>query len=155
MDLESGDVRRFQDVPGATTSGCDGIAVDGEAIITVQNGARPAQVVRFDVDTLAMRIARAVVLDRQEGSSPEPTIGTLADDPFVYAANIQWEAFDEKRVRRSVVALTRPRLVAVEWDLTGDSMPVRRRPRTRSLAPRRAQRPSRSFGDGVRERPIP
>ncbi|HEX7978669.1 MAG TPA: hypothetical protein VF461_08705 [Gemmatimonadaceae bacterium] len=45
--------------------------------------------------------------------APEPTIGTMMDDRFVYVANSQWEEYDDAGHLKAGARLTRPRLVAV------------------------------------------
>jgi hypothetical protein len=45
--------------------------------------------------------------------APEPTIGTMMGDHFVYVANSQWEEFDDAGHLEPGARLTRPRLIAV------------------------------------------
>lgn len=115
VDLATGDVSRLADAPGATSLGCDGIALSGNSIIAVQNGVAPAQIMRYDVDALGIRIVHASVVDRDLTMAPEPTIGTLVGDAFVYVANSLWEEFDDRGVMKPGVALSRPRLISVQW----------------------------------------
>ncbi|MEP7348182.1 MAG: hypothetical protein ABI877_23145, partial [Gemmatimonadaceae bacterium] len=61
VELATSDVSRLADAPGSTSLGCDGISLRGNTIIAVQNGVAPAQIMRYDVDSLGMRIVRASV----------------------------------------------------------------------------------------------
>jgi sugar lactone lactonase YvrE len=121
VDLATGTVSRLADAPGSTSLGCDGIAVSGNTIIAVQNGVVPAQIMRYDVDPLGMRIVHATVLDRELEMAPEPTIGALAGDTFVYVANSLWEEFDDDGIVKQGAMLTRPRLIAVRWVLSASA----------------------------------
>ncbi len=115
VDLATGDVSRLADAPGSTSLGCDGIALSGNTIIAVQNGVAPAQIMRYEVDPLGTRIVHASVLDRDLALAPEPTIGTLVGDAFVYVANSQWEAYSDDGNLKSGAVLMRPRLISVQW----------------------------------------
>jgi hypothetical protein len=53
------------------------------------------------------------VLDQQPSLAPEPTIGTMVRDRFVYVANGQFEEYDDDGRRRPNTTLTGARLVAV------------------------------------------
>jgi hypothetical protein len=79
----------------------------------VQNGASPARIVRFVLNTAGDSIVATQLLDRNPTLAPEPTIGTMMGDQFVYVANSQWEEFDDAGHLKPGARLTRPRLVAV------------------------------------------
>jgi sugar lactone lactonase YvrE len=113
LRLSDGAVVRVADAPGSTSLGCDGIVLHRGAIVAVQNGVQPARIVRFALNAAGDSIVAARVLDRQPALAPEPTIGTLMGDRFVYVANSQWEAYDDEGRRRPAVPLTGARLVAV------------------------------------------
>ncbi|MBW8771220.1 MAG: hypothetical protein JF589_15810 [Gemmatimonadetes bacterium] len=111
--LADGDVRRLGAAAGIDTRGCDGIVLHRGAIVAVQNGATPARIVRFVLDAAGDSIVTAQTIDRNPVLAPEPTIGTMMGDRFVYVANSQWEEFDDAGQLKPGVRLTRPRLVAV------------------------------------------
>jgi hypothetical protein len=108
-----GAVVRLGDAPGSTSLGCDGIVLHRGAIVAVQNGVAPARIVRFALNAAGDSVVAARVLDQQPGLAPEPTIGTLVGERFVYVANSQWEAYDGEGRRRPAVPLTGARLIAV------------------------------------------
>jgi sugar lactone lactonase YvrE len=113
VDLATHAVTRIDDAPHSTSLGCDGIRLDRNAIIAVQNGVSPARIVRFALDRAGTKITSVTVLDRNLPVADEPTIGTLIDGMFVYVANSQWDKHDAKGVRIGTIPLTAPILLAV------------------------------------------
>jgi hypothetical protein len=111
--VADGDVRRLGGVAGTDTRGCDGIVLHRGAIVAVQNGASPARIARFVLNAAGDSIVATQMLDRNAALAPEPTIGTMMGDRFVYVANSQWEEFDDAGHLKPGAQLTRPRLVAV------------------------------------------
>ena len=111
--LADGDVVRLGATAGIDTRGCDGIVLHRGAIVAVQNGATPARIVRFVLNAAGDSIVAAQTIDRNAVLAPEPTIGTMMGDRFVYVANSQWEEFDDAGHLKPGARLTRPRLVAV------------------------------------------
>jgi sugar lactone lactonase YvrE len=113
VDLQTKEVSRLADAPGSTSIGCDGIVLDGAAIVAVQNGVSPARVMRFVIDDAGRRIVLAEVLDRNLEIADEPTIGAIVGRELVYVANSQWEKYTDEGARRPERALARPVLLAV------------------------------------------
>ena len=98
---------------GATVTGVDGLTWADGALIGVQNGVSPAQIVRFDLDAARRAVVRATVIDRNIPLADEPTIGTVAGRDFVYVANSQWEKYDPRGNPIAGVPLTPPVLLAL------------------------------------------
>jgi len=111
--LADGDVRRLGAAAGIDTRGCDGIVLHRGALVAVQNGATPARVARFLLNAAGDSVVAAQTIDRNPARAPEPTIGTMMGDQFVYVANSQWEEYDDAGRLKPGARLTRPRLVAV------------------------------------------
>jgi sugar lactone lactonase YvrE len=111
--LRDGAVIRLPDAPGSTSLGCDGIALHRGAIVAVQNNVAPARVVRFALNAAGDSIVSAHVLDQQPALAPEPTIGTMVGDRFVYVANAQWESHDAQGRPLPGAAHSGARLIAV------------------------------------------
>ena len=111
--VRDGAVIRLGDAPGSTSLGCDGIVLHHGAIVAVQNFVAPARIVRFALSASGDSIVSARVLDQQPALAPEPTIGTMVGDRFVYVANSQWESHDAKGRRVPGVPHTGARLIAV------------------------------------------
>ena len=111
--VSDGAVIRLADAPGSTSLGCDGIVLHRGAIIAVQNFVAPARVIRFALSAAGDSIVSARVLDQQPALAPEPTIGTMVGDRFVYVANSQWESHDAQGRRMPGEPHTGARLIAV------------------------------------------
>jgi sugar lactone lactonase YvrE len=111
--LRDGSVIRLADAPGSTSLGCDGIVLHRGAIVAVQNNVAPARIVRFALSTAGDSIVSAHVLDQQPAHAPEPTIGTMVGDRFVYVANSQWNSHDAQGRRMPGTPHTGARLIAV------------------------------------------
>ena len=111
--VRDGSAIRLPDAPGSTSLGCDGIVLHRGAIVAVQNGVAPSRVVRFALDAAGDSIVSVKVLDQQPALAPEPTIGTMVGDRFVYVATGQFELYDDDGRRRPNTTLTAARLVAV------------------------------------------
>ena len=114
--VSDGSVIRLPDAPGSTSLGCDGIVLHRGAIVAVQNGVAPPRIVRFALNPAGDVIVAARVLDQQPALAPEPTIGTMVDDDFVYVATSQWETHDETGRRLPGAPLPAARLIAVPMD---------------------------------------
>jgi sugar lactone lactonase YvrE len=113
LRVADGVVVRLADAPGSTSLGCDGIVLHRGAIVAVQNGVAPARIVRFALDPGGDRIVAVQVLDQQPALAPEPTIGTMVGDRFVYVANGQFDAHDDDGRRLPNTTLDGARLIAV------------------------------------------
>jgi hypothetical protein len=83
------------------------------AIIAVQNGVAPARIIRFTLNASGEGIVAAQVLDQQPALAPEPTIGTMMGDRFVYVATSQWDEHDDDGRRLPGTPLPGARLLAV------------------------------------------
>lgn len=114
--VSDGSVIRLDDAPGSTSLGCDGIVLHRGAIVAVQNGVAPARIVRYDLNASGDRIVAARVLDQQPALAPEPTIGVMVGNRFVYVATSQWEAHDGHGGRIPGAPLSGARLIAVRVD---------------------------------------
>jgi len=108
--LADGDVRRLA---GVDTRGCDGIVLHRRAIVAVKNGTTPAGILRYVLNAAGDSIVATQLIDQNRVLAPEPTIGTMMGDRFVYVANSQWEEYDDAGRLKPGAHLTRPRLVAV------------------------------------------
>ena len=111
--MRDGAVIRLPDAPGSTSLGCDGIVLHRGAIVAVQNNVAPARIVHFALSAAGDSIVSARVLDQQPALAPEPTIGTMVRDRFVYVANAQWESHDAQGRRVPGAAHAGARLIAV------------------------------------------
>jgi sugar lactone lactonase YvrE len=114
--VRDGSAIRLGDAPGSTSLGCDGIVLHRDAIIAVQNGVAPARIVRFSLNATGDSIVAVRVLDQQPTLAPEPTLGTMMGNRFVYVATSQWDEHDDDGRRLPGAPLLAARLVAVPLD---------------------------------------
>ena len=114
--VRDGSVIRLGDAPGSTSLGFDGIVLYRGAIVGVQNGVAPARIVRFSLSPAGDSIVAVRVLDQQPALAPEPTIGTLMGNRFVYVATSQWDEHDDDGRRLPGAPLLGARLIAVPLD---------------------------------------
>ncbi len=73
-----------------------------------------ARIVQFGLNAAGDAIATVKVLDQNPSLAPEPTIGTVDGNRFVYVANSLWDEFDDNGKQIAGRSLARPRLIAVE-----------------------------------------
>lgn len=92
VDLGSGAVERARSAAEVCSYGIDGLYRHGRDLIAVQNGIRPARVVRFSVH--GERIIGQTVLVANDPRFSEPTLGAVLGDRFLFIANSQWDRFD-------------------------------------------------------------
>jgi sugar lactone lactonase YvrE len=95
IDLASGAVAAVRPAAGIGTNGIDGLVRDGNDLIAIQNGWRPARVLRLRLSPDGNAIASAEVLERGHPSHDDPTQGVVVDGRLVYVANSQWPKYTE------------------------------------------------------------
>lgn len=95
VDVATRTVHRLPADRGALLDGIDGLWLDGDRLIGVQNGARPMGIVEL---TLSQDRARIVASRYREKAHPawtEPLGGTVSGGELVYVATGQWDRFGE------------------------------------------------------------
>jgi len=95
IDLKTRKVEWLQPAEGVILSGIDGLYVQGNSFIAVQNGTNPARVVRFSLD-----LQRQEILEANTPGLGEPTHGTLVGDTFFFLANTGWGNYDDNGKRK-------------------------------------------------------
>jgi sugar lactone lactonase YvrE len=83
--------------PGAdiALSGIDGLKIHGESFIAVQNGTRPARIVRISLD-----LKNFEVLEANWPGLGEPTHGTLIGNRYLFIANTGWPEYGDDGNKR-------------------------------------------------------
>lgn len=76
-------------------SGIDGLKVYGQSLIAVQNGTRPARIVRIPLD-----LKRFEVLEANWPGLGEPTHGTLVGNRYLFIANTGWDEYGDDGRKR-------------------------------------------------------
>jgi len=84
---------------GIALSGIDGLKVHGDSFIAVQNGTRPARIVRMPLD-----LTRFEVLEANWPGLGEPTHGTLIGSRYLFIANSGWPDYEENGRKRAGTA---------------------------------------------------
>ncbi len=88
---------RYLEVPRtAALIGIDGLYFYQGSLIAVQNGLRPNRILRIFLNKDFSRIERVTVLEANEPTMTEPTLGCLVNDTFYFNANAQWALVDDK-----------------------------------------------------------
>lgn len=95
VDLTSGGIAAVRPAPGIGLNGIDGLVGDGGDLIAIQNGWRPARVLRLRLSADGDAIAAAEILERGHPSHDDPTQGVVVDGRLVYVANSQWPKYTE------------------------------------------------------------
>ena len=95
IDLASGAVAPVVPAAGIGTNGIDGLLRDGRDLIAIQNGWRPARILRLRLSPDGNAIVAADVLERGHPSHDDPTHGVIVDGRLVYVANSQWPKYTE------------------------------------------------------------
>jgi hypothetical protein len=91
MDLATRAVRWLRPADDIALSGIDGLYVYQGSFLAVQNGTKPARVVRFTLD-----LQHQEVLEANTPGLGEPTHGRMIGDTFYFIANAGWDAYDDQ-----------------------------------------------------------
>lgn len=95
VDLSSGVVVPVVPAAAIGTNGIDGLLRDGADLIAIQNGWRPARLLRLRLSADGSAVTSAEVLERGHASHDDPTQGVIVDGRLVYVANSQWPKYAE------------------------------------------------------------
>lgn len=88
---------RYLDAPrNAALIGIDGLYYYQGSLLAVQNGLKPNRILRVFLSKDFTAIERVDVLEANEPTMVEPTLGCLAGDTFYFNANAQWALVDDK-----------------------------------------------------------
>jgi hypothetical protein len=96
IDRQTKAVRLLEPPRGTALIGIDGLYFFRGSLLGVQNGLRPNRVIRMFLDPDYSRILKVSVLEANEPSMSEPTLGVVVDDAFYFNANSQWSLVDDR-----------------------------------------------------------
>jgi hypothetical protein len=96
LDPETGELELLEAPPAPTLVGIDGLVAHDLGFVAVQNGVRPARVLRIEVSGDLARIESVETLERAHPAFDEPTTGCVVGDAFYFVANSHWGGFDER-----------------------------------------------------------
>ena len=108
--LPSRQVRWIAAAPGVVVSGIDGLYVHQGEFLAIQNGIKPARLVRMPLD-----LSRQIVLEANWPGLGEPTHGTFRGQEFLYLANTGWGAFDGAGKRKPEVPPVESTVRRLRW----------------------------------------
>jgi hypothetical protein len=75
--------------------GVDGLYFTGDALVAMQNGARPPRVVRFALDAAGTAITGASTLASEQPGMGEPTHGAIVGHELRFLSSYGWSRFDD------------------------------------------------------------
>ena len=104
VDLDGGKIRWLSHPREVALNGIDGLYFAGPALLAVQNGVRPARVVRLWPDAQLLRIERLEVIEAATEGLGEPTLGTLVGVDFVFIADSGWDRYGDDGARKKGAA---------------------------------------------------
>lgn len=76
---------------GVAVNGIDGLYLDGDSLLAVQNGTEPNRVIHLYLDPTLTRVLRWEPLDSNSPGLGAPTHGTVVGRDFFYLANSGWD----------------------------------------------------------------
>lgn len=95
--------------PGVFTAGIDGLVRDGATFVAVQNGSRPARVIRLSAD-----LERQQVLESGTPGFGEPTHGIVVGRSLWFISDVGWDRFDDNGKRKVGAPPSHPELRALD-----------------------------------------
>lgn len=77
------------------TVGLDGLYLDSDSLIGIQNGTEPMRVLRLRLNRSQAEITSAEVIEQTSDPMGDPTHATLANGWFYVSANVGWSKVDD------------------------------------------------------------
>jgi hypothetical protein len=96
-DPASGRLMRVSAADDVMLDGIDGLVAHGRDLIAIQSGVAPVRIVRLVLSPDGLGVARLEVLERGNPAWGEPTLGAVLGDRLLYAADPQWDRFENGR----------------------------------------------------------
>jgi hypothetical protein len=96
IDRQTKTVHLLEAPKTAALIGIDGLYFFQGSLLAVQNGLKPNRILRVFLNKDYSRIERVAVLEANQMTMPEPTLGVIADGVFYFIANSQWALVDDK-----------------------------------------------------------
>jgi hypothetical protein len=75
--------------------GIDGLYLDHQTLLAVQNGTSPERVTAFTMDTALTKIVAEKTIERATTTLGDPTHGVVFGSDFYYIANSGWNSLDD------------------------------------------------------------
>ena len=121
VDLTTRGVRRLESPPDTTLIGLDGLArAPNGDLLAIQNGLKPARVLRLALDASGEAVAAVTVLESAHLNMPSPSLGCIATGgDFFFIGNAGWSRFEGEEIKptaprpvpifRTKIALEQPK----------------------------------------------
>ena len=104
VDLRTKQWKLLEHPKELSLGGIDGLYLKDKTLVAVQNGTKPARIIRMTLDD---SLARVVRWDTLEANTPElgaPTHGVFVGDKFYFIANSGWDRMaDDGSVKKGAV----------------------------------------------------
>jgi hypothetical protein len=114
IDLQSRKPLSLTPAPGTTLLGIDGLYFYKGSLIGTQNGTNPHRIIRLYLKKDLRGVERLEILEANNPSFDEPTLGVRVRDTFYYIANSQWGAVDDKGQLAPAEKLREPIILKVK-----------------------------------------
>jgi DNA-binding beta-propeller fold protein YncE len=108
VDRRTGAVTTVRRPNSVAANGIDGLALDGDRLIGVQNGVTPNRLIAFDFDASHSRIVAAQTLARDTARIREPTHLVVVGGDVYYVANGGFGDYDGRGLLRPGVSQAAP-----------------------------------------------
>ena len=111
IDLNASPSQHFEYLPhpeNIAVSGLDGLYLDGDSLVGMQNGATPGRLIRLRLNKAQTEIVSAEVLEQSTDRLGEFTHAVLMNGMFYVSANVGWDKVDDHGRLRSGEQFTTP-----------------------------------------------
>jgi sugar lactone lactonase YvrE len=93
IDIASRRVTPLRVPDDLALTGIDGLVLFEKSLIAIQNGIIPHRVIRLDLASDGVTIAKARILEMNHPDFDEPTLGTVVDGTLYFSADSQGQKF--------------------------------------------------------------
>ncbi len=92
-------------------TGLDGLLLDGNSLIGIQNGTEPARIMRYHLDPAQTKIVSAEVIEQSTERLGDPTHAVAANGMIYVIANVGWNKVDDHGKLKPGAQFTAPLLL--------------------------------------------
>jgi len=110
INLDNGQIGYLKHPDNIATTGLDGLYLDGNSLIGVQNGTDPERIMRFKLNSTQTAIVSSEVI-AQGPEIGEPTHATSSHGWIYVTANVGWNKIDDHGELKKGQSFTPPILV--------------------------------------------
>jgi hypothetical protein len=111
VDLASHKVAYLKHPDNIAVTGLDGLELDGDTLIGIQNGTDPERMVRFRLNPSQTEITSAEVIEQKTKRLGEATHVVKVDGWYYVIANVGWDQIDDDGKLKSGKQFTSPVLL--------------------------------------------